>query len=202
MIVYIHGFNSSALSFKAALVARRMAELGRANEFVCPELPHRPREAIALLESLVRDHGSDAVALIGSSLGGYYATWLSERYGNRVVLVNPAVRPYELLEQALGPQTNLYTGARYELTRQHLAELRELEVATVTPTRYMLITRTGDEVLDYRIAVERYRGCEALVIEGGDHGFGDFEPYLDRALAFCGVGDGAGTAGSLQSRPV
>lgn len=187
MIVYIHGFNSSALSFKARLVARRMSEIGRGEEFVCPELTHRPREAIAQLESLVRLKPPDATALIGSSLGGHYATWLSERYGNRVVLVNPAVRPYALLEQALGPQTNLYTGARYELTPAHLSELRELEVPGVTPSRYFLITRTGDEVLDYRDALERYRGCEQLVIEGGDHGFGDFEPYLERALAFCGI---------------
>ena len=187
MVVYIHGFNSSALSFKAGLVAKRMAALGRAGELACPELSHRPRAAIAALEALVKDRDPAGVALIGSSLGGYYATWLSERYGHRAVLVNPAVQPYLLLEQALGPQKNLYTGASYELTRAHLDELRELEVASITPARYLLITRTGDEVLDYRVAVEKYRGCEQLVIEGGDHGFGDFEPYLDRALAFCGV---------------
>lgn len=187
MIVYVHGFNSSALSFKARLVGKRMGELGRGDEFVCPELPHRPREAMAVLESLVRNHRGDEVALIGSSLGGYYATWLSERYGNRAVLVNPAVRPYVLLQQALGAQNNLYTGACYELTPLHLAELRELEVPSITPSRYLLITRTGDEVLDYREAVERYRGCEQVVIEGGDHGFADFEPYLERALAFCGI---------------
>lgn len=187
MILYIHGFNSSALSFKAGLVRERMAVLGRGGELACPELPHRPREAIELLEGLVKERPAGDVSLIGSSLGGYYATWLAERYGNRVVLVNPAVRPYILLAQALGPQKNLYTGAGYELTREHLAELRALEVASVTPARYLLITRTGDEVLDYREAVEKYRGCEQLVIEGGDHGFGDFERYLDRALRFCGV---------------
>jgi hypothetical protein len=187
MVIYIHGFNSSALSFKAGLVAKRMAALGRGGEFECPELPHRPREAIGVLEDLLKDHDPADDALIGSSLGGYYATWLSERYGNRAVLVNPAVRPYVLLAQALGTQTNLYTGAAYELTTEHLAELRALEVSSVTPSRYLLITRTGDEVLDYREAVEKYRGCEQLVVEGGDHGFGDFGLYLDRALAFCGV---------------
>ena len=166
-----------------------MAALGRAGELLCPELPHRPAQAIAALEELLaRDAGE--TALIGSSLGGYYATWLAERDAARVmrvVLVNPAARPYELLAQALGPQTNFYTGERYELTAGHLDELRALEVQTVTPERYFLITRTGDEVLDYREPVEKYRGCEQLVIEGGDHGFGDFERYLDRALAFCGV---------------
>ncbi|HYH42598.1 MAG TPA: YqiA/YcfP family alpha/beta fold hydrolase [Burkholderiales bacterium] len=187
MLIYIHGFNSSALSFKAGLVARRMAALGRSSDFQCPELPHRPAQAIALLESCVKDCDPHEVALIGSSLGGFYATWLAERYGVRAVLVNPAVRPYELLTQALGRQKNLYTHAEYEFTQEHLAELRALEVTHVTPSRYLLITRTGDEVLDYRQAVEMYRGCTQLVVEGGDHGFGDFERYLDRALTFCGI---------------
>ena len=189
MLVYIHGFNSSALSFKAGLVGSRMEALGRAADFVCPELTHRPADAIAALEAIVgaRLRGTRDVALIGSSLGGYYATWLAETFGVRAVLVNPAVRPYELLKEAIGPQTNLYTGAKYEFTAAHLDELRALEVPHITPQRYLLIVRTGDEVLDYRQAVERYRGCEAIVEEGGDHGFSDFDRYLDRALAFCGV---------------
>ena len=187
MIIYIHGFNSSALSFKAGLVAKRMAELGRTGEFACPELPHRPAQAIALLEHIVEKALPRRPALIGSSLGGCYATWLAERLGLRAVLVNPAVRPYELLKDAVGPQTNLYTGARYDFTEDHLAELRALEVPKVTPERYLLIVRTGDEVLDYRDAVRRYQGSEQVVIEGGAHGFGDFDRYLDRALAFCGV---------------
>ena len=187
MLLYVHGFNSSALSFKAGLFAKRMAELGRSADFMCPELPDRPHRAIALLEDCMKGRDPGEVALIGSSLGGFYATWLSERYASRAVLVNPAVRPYQLLAPALGPQKNLYTNRAYEFTETHLAELRALEVPEVSPSRYLLITRTGDEVLDYRHAVEKYRGCEQLVIEGGDHGFGDFEAYLERALAFCGV---------------
>jgi predicted esterase YcpF (UPF0227 family) len=187
MLLYIHGFNSSALSFKAGLFAKRMAALGRSADFMCPELPDRPQRAIALLEDSMKGRAPAEVALIGSSLGGFYATWLVEHYGCRAVLVNPAVRPYELLTQALGRQKNLYTNVEYEFTESHLAELRALEVPEVSPSRYLLITRTGDEVLDYREAVEKYRGCEQIVIEGGDHGFGDFAAYLERALAFCGV---------------
>src|SRR5689334_13360749 len=97
MLVYIHGFNSSALSFKARLIATRMAEWGRTDEFSCPELPHRPREAIAMLESVLDAHGTHDACLIGSSLGGYYATWLAEKRLLRAVLVNPAVRPHALL---------------------------------------------------------------------------------------------------------
>ena len=187
MLIYIHGFNSAPGSFKARLVGARMHALRREREYAVPALPHRPAEAMALLCDLVEQHPGSA--LIGSSLGGYYATWLAERYALNVVLVNPAVRPHELLSGSLGPQKNLYTGAEYELTAQHIDELRALDVAAVTPGRYFLLTRSGDEVLDYRLAVEKYRGAQQWVIPGGDHGFGDFENYLDVVLAFCGVVD-------------
>ncbi|HUP93460.1 MAG TPA: YqiA/YcfP family alpha/beta fold hydrolase [Burkholderiales bacterium] len=187
VLIYIHGFNSSARSFKARLTRTRMAALGREADFLCPDLSPDPRAAITLLEALVLRHRPHKPCLIGSSLGGFYATWLAEKHGLKTVLVNPAVRAYELLSGAIGPQTNLYTGVPYEFTREHVAALRKLEVERITPERYLLITRTGDEVLDYRDAVERYRGCEQIVIEGGDHGFGDFANYVDRALAFCGV---------------
>ena len=187
MVVYIHGFNSSARSYKARLVRERMAALARSHEFACPELPHRPRDAIALLGDLAKEHRGLPLTLIGSSLGGYYATWLAEHHGLRTVLLNPAVRPYALLEGAIGRQTNLYTEEQYDFTDQHLRELRELEVDAVTAERYLLMVQTADEVLDYRDAVEKFAGCEQLVIDGGDHGFSDFERYLDRVLGFCGV---------------
>lgn len=127
------------------------------------------------------------MSLIGSSLGGFYATFLAEKRGLRAALLNPAVRPYERLREALGPQRNLYTGAEYEFTAQHLRELEALEVARVTPGRYLLVVTTGDEVLDYRMAVAKYAGCEQIVIEGGDHGFSSFADYLIPVLGFCGV---------------
>jgi uncharacterized protein len=186
MLIYIHGFNSSALSFKAGLLRKRMAELGLSAEYVCPDLPPSPTQALTLLEQCIAS-AAGAVSLIGSSLGGYYATWLAQQYGVRAVLVNPAVRPYTLLGGYVGPQTNLYTGAKYEFTLEHISELRDLETTDITPSRYLLMVQTGDEVLDYRHAVEKYRGCEQLVIAGGDHGFTDFATYIDRALAFCGI---------------
>jgi predicted esterase YcpF (UPF0227 family) len=187
MLIYVHGFNSSALSFKAALLRKHMAMLRRTQEYLCPELPHRPRLAIELLENIICDHQHQPLALIGSSLGGYYATWLSERHGCRAVLVNPAVRPYGLLEQYRGPQTNLYTGERYELRDEHIAELRALEVGSVTPERYLLLVTEGDEVLDYRDALDRYAGCTQVIEAGGDHGFSEFERHVPAVLAFCGV---------------
>ena len=185
MLIYIHGFNSAPASFKARLVGERMRALGRESEYFVPALPHRPAEAMALLCDAIEQH--PGAVLIGSSLGGFYATWLAEHYALRAVLVNPAVRPYELLRGTLGPQKNLYTGAGYELTAQHLEELKVLEVVTITPERYLLLTHTGDEVLDYRLAVEKYHGARQWVIPGGDHSFGDFGAYLDTVLAFAGI---------------
>ena len=185
MLIYIHGFNSSPASAKAQLVKSRLEAMGRGAEFLAPALPRSPAQAASLLDALASRHSG--AALIGSSLGGYYATWLAEKHGTRAALLNPAVRPYELLGAHLGVQQNLYTGERYEFTARHVEELRALEVATITPTRYLLVTATGDEVLDYRSAVARYRGCRQMVIEGGDHGLSAFADYVDTVLDFCGV---------------
>jgi predicted esterase YcpF (UPF0227 family) len=188
LLIYIHGFNSSALSFKAGLLRDNMARLGFAQHYACPELSHHPAQAMAQLEALIAPHDPCGVTLVGSSLGGFYATSLVERFGARAVLVNPAVRPYELLAAYIGPQKNLYTGASYELTPQHIDELRALEVDAVTPSRYLLITATGDEVMDYRAGVERYAGCEQIIIHGSDHGLGDFAGHLDRVVSFWQAG--------------
>lgn len=187
MLIYIHGFNSSARSFKAGLLRERMVQLGLGADYACPDLAHRPRQAMAQLEALIAGSPRAATALVGSSLGGFYATWLAEKYRLKAVLVNPAVRPYELLHDYLGPQKNLYTGEEYELTEQHLAELRELEAPSITPEHYLLMVQTGDEVLDYRQAVEKYRDARQIVIGGGDHAFGSFAAYLDTVLRFCGI---------------
>jgi len=188
-LIYIHGFNSSPASHKSRLLQRRLEGMGRAQEFTCPALPDRPAQAIDLLESELREARPEHVTLVGSSLGGYYATYLAEKFsGLRAVLVNPAVRPYEGLRAYLGPQKNLYTGAAYELTAQHLDELQALDVDHLTRIeRYYLIVTTGDEVLDYREAVRKYSGAKQLVVQGSDHGFADFGDHLDSVLEFAGI---------------
>lgn len=186
MIIYIHGFNSSPASSKANLLKARLEALGQGAEFSAPALPHRPAEAAALLDALATRY--PGAALVGSSLGGYYATWLAEKHGLRTVLLNPAVRPYELLAPYVGSQRNLHTGEEYDFTAPHLAELQSLEVERITPGRYLLIAAKGDEVLDYRQAVERYRGCRSIVLEGGDHGLSAFADYIDAVLEFCAAG--------------
>ena len=181
-LVYIHGFNSSPASFKAKVLHDRLAALGNAHGLIAPALPSSPAAAARMLEALVQTQ-ADAV-LVGSSLGGYYATWLAEKFNMRAVLLNPAVRPYDLLASYVGVQKNLHTGQEYEFTAAHLDELRALEVTAITPERYFLIVTTGDEVLDYRDAVEKYRAAKQLVIEGGDHGLSGFPDHVDALLAF------------------
>ena len=188
MLFYIHGFNSSPASFKANVLRERLTQLGRADEFLCPALPHRPAQAMALLENMVQQHDMNNITLIGSSLGGFYATYLVEKYGMRALLLNPAISPQTGLRAYLGPQKNLYTGEAYELTEQHIVELEQLNVPRLSDiSRYFLITATGDEVLDYREGVARYRGAQQIIINGSDHGMGDFAHYLDKILVFAGV---------------
>jgi predicted esterase YcpF (UPF0227 family) len=184
-IVYLHGFNSAPQSHKAQAMQRYMAGLGR--RFVCPKLPHRPDDAIALVEREIARHPAGSVALVGSSLGGFYATHLAEKHGLRAVLLNPAVRPGRDLESYLGIQRNLYTGEEYELTREHVETWRRLDVATVHPERYLLIVETGDEVLDYREAVAKYAGARQVIVQGGDHALKSFPEHLPLILEFAGL---------------
>lgn len=182
MIVYLHGFNSSPQSHKAQVLARYMSERGLAGEFACPALPPSARQAIAIAERL----GTSRVCYLGSSLGGFYATYLVEKHGGRAVLINPAIDPHVGLRAYLGPQKNLYTGDAYQLTEAHLEEWRALVVPKITPSRYLLLVETGDEVLDYRRAVERYAGAEQVVVRGGDHTLQSFPTHLARILSFAG----------------
>jgi hypothetical protein len=185
MLIYIHGFNSSPASHKANLLRQRLRSLGRESAFSSPALPDIPSAAIELLKSEIALYPAERLTLVGSSLGGYYATYLAEQLDLRAVLINPAITPHEGLRAYLGPQQNLYTGHTYQLTEQHLAELQALHVAQPTRLeRYYLMVTTGDELLDYRQAVSKYANAKQLVVQGSDHGFSDFASYLDSVLEF------------------
>ena len=173
-----------------------MQQHGLGAGFLAPDLPHQPTRAIALVEALIAQ-APNKPSLVGSSLGGYYATYLAERHDLKAVLINPAVAPYRLLAPLLGAQQNFYTGETYEFTAQHLAELHNLEIEPLHPEHYLLLVQTGDEVLDYRNAVARYAGAKQYVIPGGDHGFQHLEHYWDEILAFSGIGSGPATPASL-----
>jgi hypothetical protein len=185
MIAYLHGFNSSPQSHKAQVMARFLGERGLAAEYACPALPPLAGDAMREIERLGPD---ETTCYVGSSLGGYYATYLVEKHGGRAVLINPAIDPHVGLRAYLGEQKNLHTGEPYQLTESHLEEWRRLWVPRITPSRYLLLVETGDEVLDCRKAVERYRGAEQVVIQGGDHSLQSFPRHLPRILEFAGLG--------------
>ena len=188
IIVYLHGFTSGPQSRKVQTLAARMAQHGLTDRLICPQLKASPAASIAQIEDLLQKVGVGKTAtLVGSSLGGYYATHLAEKHRLKAVLVNPAVVAAIELERYLGPQTWLYSGESFEFTRQHIAELRALEVPTLAdPSRYWLLAEEGDETLDYRQAVKRYAGARQTVLPGGDHSFTRWDDYLDDILAYAG----------------
>jgi predicted esterase YcpF (UPF0227 family) len=186
MILYLHGFRSSPNSFKARVVASKMAELGRADELACPQLPASPKAAMDLALSLVDGVPAQELALVGSSLGGYYATWLAERLGCRAVLLNPAIVPLKDLDQHVGVTTAWHSDEPFEFKREYIDELRALAIDKITrPERYFLIAATGDEVLDYRDMVAHYAGARQHVIQGSNHAIPEFADVVDDVLAFC-----------------
>jgi predicted esterase YcpF (UPF0227 family) len=190
-IVYLHGFRSSSQSVKATQLRHAVEALPQAvrARLIVPDLPHRPAAAIAAVASIVEsERNATATTFVGSSLGGYYATHLAERFGARAVLVNPTVHPYDDLCPYAGTQINLYSGESFVVADEHFAELRALKVARITrPQRYFLLVQTGDEVLDYRLAVAFYGGAWQFVQGGGDHAFAGFEAQIPAILRFAGV---------------
>ena len=186
MILYLHGFRSSPRSFKARVVQERMTAAGRAGELICPQLPASPKAAMELALLLAERHAPDNLAIVGSSLGGFYATWLAERLDVPAVLLNPAVDPLKDLEKHVGVTTAWHSSEPFEFRREYIDELAELKVARITrPERYFLLAATGDEVLDYRDMVAHYAGARQHVIPGSDHAISEFPQYVDEVLAFC-----------------
>ncbi|AAN70483.2 putative esterase [Pseudomonas sp. XWY-1] len=188
-ILYIHGFNSSPLSTKARQLEAVMQQLGLADQLRVPALHHHPRQAMVQLEAAIAELG--APLLVGSSLGGYYATHLAERHGLKALLVNPAVTPHKHFDGYLGTQRNHYSGETWELTHDHVQALAELEVAAPADAdRYQVWLQTADETLDYRHAERYYRACALRIQAGGDHSFQGFAERLPALLAFAGIARG------------
>ena len=184
MLVYLHGFNSSPASHKAQVLKAHLEGRGLGHRYACPALPPLASEAIREIERLPL---GPKVCLVGSSLGGFYATYLAEKHSTRAVLINPAITPHVGLEAYLGTQKNLHTGEPYELTRDHLEGWRVLLVERVDPERYLLLLETGDEVLDWRAAARKYEGARMVIRQGGDHTLQSFAEHIGRILAFAGL---------------
>jgi len=182
LILYLHGFTSGPLSHKAQALGQRVRERG--GQFVCPQLPPAPADAGALIESLLAA-AREPVTLVGSSLGGYYATCYAERHGLKAVLVNPAVVAHIALANYIGRHANLYTGEEFDFTAAHIEQLRAMETPALTrPENFWVLLETGDETLDYRQAVAKYAGARQTVLAGGDHSFTRWNDYLDAIIAF------------------
>ncbi|KFZ36022.1 esterase [Shewanella mangrovi] len=185
MLLYIHGFNSSPQSDKAELTKAYLAQHFPDTKIDIPQLPSNPAAAIALLTERVEMAvaNGEALRFIGSSLGGYMASYLAEKYGGKAVLVNPAVKPYELFNDYLGEQTNPYTGEVYQLLPEHQQQLYAFDTQVIfNPDRFFVLLQTGDEVLDYQQALNKYHCCKMLVEVGGNH---SFVGYGDKLAEVC-----------------
>jgi len=199
MILYLHGFRSSPTSMKARMMAGAMAERGLAAEWACPQLPASPREAIDLAMGIARRQleGADsprALTVIGSSLGGFYATWLAEQLGCKAVLLNPAVEAARDLATQVGEHHMYHSDAPFVFLPEYVDELAAIHAPRITqPDRYFLVAATGDEVLDWREMRDRYADCRQRIVQGSDHGLSDFAQWMPEVLEFA--------LGARQVRP-
>ncbi|MEZ8742195.1 esterase YqiA [Photobacterium swingsii] len=189
LLLYIHGFNSSPKSLKAQQMLEYCRQYRPDIRVEIPQMPCYPAQAAEFIDNKVQALAKDhRIGLVGSSLGGYISTWLNDCYQLPAVLVNPAVKPYELLADFLGEQVNPYTDERYYLAPHHMDELRLMDVVSVTrPHQLWLLQQEGDEVLDYRQAVTKYADCKQTVEADGDHSFVGFERFPADIIQFLGL---------------
>jgi uncharacterized protein len=185
-LLYLHGFRSSPQSFKALLLQRWMQQHRPDVHWWCPQLPPSPSEAIALLTQGIAAWPLERTAVLGSSLGGFYATVLAERTGCPAVLINPAVHPERDLARCIGDQTMFHAPQEHFFFRpEFIDQLRALNPSAVTdPRRYFVLIAKGDEVLDWREMADRYAGTRGKLLAGGDHALSDFEQHLPDLIAF------------------
>lgn len=182
-ILYLHGFHSSPNSEKTTIFSQYVAQHHPEIEVVAPQLPCKPKQVIALLDELVEKHQFDGV--IGSSLGGYLSTYLHNKLSIPAVVINPAVKPFELLSDYLGKQVHPITGESYELDEQDMHDLKALYQSELKqPNQIWLLQQEKDEVLDYKEALERYQECKVTFELGGNHSFVGFDRFVTQIIEF------------------
>ena len=194
-LVYLHGFRSSPQSSKARQMAAWMQAQHPQVQWWCPQLPASPAQAAQLIAQGTRDWPSATMGIMGSSLGGFYATWLAQQRssagqaGPRTALINPAVQPEHSLARHLGEHSSWHDPqTRFVFTHAHLGELRDLQAGPLqVPQQFLAIIAKGDEVLDWREMLARYQAAPHVLLEGGDHALTEFEPHWPRIQQFFGL---------------
>ena len=189
-VLYLHGFRSSPQSTKARHMAALMKERFPTVTWWCPQLPASPQAAAALIAQGTADWPAQTMAVMGSSLGGYYATWMAAQRGCKAVLINPAVFPARDLAKYIGEQTAWHNPEeRFYFAPEFVDELRALESPTFqpSPAQLLALIAKGDEVLDWREMSARYPLAQQVLIDGGDHALSNFDTHLARVLAFLGL---------------
>ncbi|OGB33268.1 MAG: esterase [Burkholderiales bacterium RIFCSPLOWO2_12_FULL_61_40] len=188
-LLYLHGFRSSPQSFKARTMAQHIATHHPQLHWWCPQLPPSPREAMQQVMQGIRGWPRGSMAVVGSSLGGFYATYVAEQVGCKAVLLNPAVHPARDLAKYIGEQSSWHSPEeRFFFHPGFVQELRDLACGDLArPGHYLAVIAQGDEVLDWREMQARYAGAHIRLLEGGDHALSDFEVHLPAVLAFLGL---------------
>lgn len=191
-LLYLHGFRSSPRSTKAQRMAHEMAALrtrGREVQYWCPQLPPSPAQAMREVMTGIAGWPRELMAVMGSSLGGFYATVVAEALGCPAALINPAIEPARDLAGYIGEQSTWQDPAEHFYFRaEFIDELKALRPAAITrPERYFVIIAKGDEVLDWREMRARYERGRVKLLEGGDHALSDFDTHLPEVLAFLGL---------------
>ena len=192
MILYLHGFRSSPSSYKATLMAQAMHDRGLADQWLCPQLPASPKQALGLcnrlLEQALSAHPRTAaqdLVIAGSSLGGYYATCLAEQWKCRAIVMNPVIYAARDLATQVGEHTMYHSDEPFVFLPDYVQELADMAVGKPAhPERYYLLAAKGDELLDWREMADWYQGCQGKILEGSDHGISDFAQYMPDVLAF------------------
>jgi predicted esterase YcpF (UPF0227 family) len=190
-LLYLHGFRSSPQSTKARQMGAWMQQHRPDVAWWCPALPPSPQKALQLIEAGVASWPRDRMAIVGSSLGGFYATVFAERLGCRAVLLNPAVHPDRDLARHIGETSAWHSDDRFFFEARFIDELAAMTPPAITcPERYLAVIAKGDEVLDWREMVARYAGCRIELIDGGDHALSDFATrHLPRVLGWLELTD-------------
>lgn len=188
LLVYLHGFRSSPRSSKAVLTGQAITNLSTPEhpiEWYCPQLVASPKASMDMVIKHIDSSKHDRLIVMGSSLGGYYANYLAEKYGCKAIALNPAVRAPRELAAHVGMLTSYDTDEPYDFRPEYIDELKALQVESITnPARYFLMAAKGDELLDWQEMVDFYKGAEQLVLEGSDHGISEYPEHLPKVLRF------------------